>query len=354
MYVVYSQNDQAWKNKRLGNGSTDSTLGQYGCFVTSFANVCRWAGHPITPARMNDIMLQRGWFIDDLVAERKVPALLFPDTLEWAGEVFWNGPTDMGFFSDASDPNIAYIIWMDWSPAPGIQSHFSMVWAKEGDDLIIDDSWDGVRRRLSEYGSPSAIIQAAYKFKKITEEDMKMKFEDVVQAYWVGEHRDFSKGEVSRQEIDGQVGNQFTKMAAGMRESPKWLRDNHILKKAYPELVELQTTTLKDKEEVQHVLKAVEGERDDLKKQLEEERKPMIDKNTAVGKGIRTGLQAIVALPIAEILRVALEWVTYASNLPELQSIMQNGVTLGGLTALIAALIAYTQNKAESSLENKK
>lgn len=162
--MALSQNDPAWSRSVLGFGP--STIGAAGCFLTAFANVLRWAGRgDINPANLNEIMKQNRWFTGDLVAQRQVPSLVAPTLLEWAGETQWAGPTDMNFFNDANDPNVAYIVWI-WIQGNQDNQHFTMVWAKEGDDLIIDDSWDGVRKRLSVYGKPSYIIQAAYKFRK--------------------------------------------------------------------------------------------------------------------------------------------------------------------------------------------
>lgn len=164
---AYSQQDPAWAGKRLGLATDGETIGPYGCFVTAFANILRWAGGDMNPAQVNDQMIERGMFWGALVNNQGVPAILRPDLLDYLGATQWTGATDMNFFNDASDPNVAYIIYIDASPAPGMQSHFTMVWNKEGaDDLNIVDSWDGNMKRLSAYGTPSAIIYGAYKFVK--------------------------------------------------------------------------------------------------------------------------------------------------------------------------------------------
>jgi hypothetical protein len=172
--MAYSQNDPAWKNTRLGNSvSAGDTIGAYGCNITAIANVCAWAGNNLTPAQVNDICKQRGWFSasspgdNDLINRDDIPALLCSN-LGYMGRTNWSGPTDINFFNDASDPNVAYIILIDASPRPGVQTHYTMVWAKpDASDLQIDDSWDGKRKALSSYGNPSAIIQSAMKFVKV-------------------------------------------------------------------------------------------------------------------------------------------------------------------------------------------
>lgn len=165
--MAYSQNDPLWKDNLLGNGP--GTIGQAGCFITAFANVSAFFNKDTTPDQMNELMKQNGWFADDgqghhdLVANHQVPALLYPDAVAWDSEQHWASATDLAYFSDANDPNIAYIIEIS---SPSVPSHFTMVWATTGSDLIIDDSWDGIRKHLSTYGDASSIIQAAYKYRR--------------------------------------------------------------------------------------------------------------------------------------------------------------------------------------------
>lgn len=172
MSNIYSQNNPAWKNAALGFDSPDrnspsyGTIGQYGCYVTAIANVCNWAGMNLNPQQINDMCKQNGWFTrSDLISNDAIPANLCSN-LQYAGKTVWRDATPMDFFSDANDPTVCYIICIDASPAAGIQTHFVMVWGTLGNDLEIDDSWDGIRRPLSHYGNPAVIIQSATKFIK--------------------------------------------------------------------------------------------------------------------------------------------------------------------------------------------
>jgi hypothetical protein len=165
--MAYSQNDPAWKNDFLGNTTEPGdTVGNYGCYLTAISNVCTWAGRDLNPGEVNGLCRDNGWFTQDLINRDDIPALIC-NNLEFAGRTNWAGPTDMSFFDDASDPNVAYIIEIDASPRVGLQTHFVMVWAtyKNG-DLQIDDSWDGQRKKLSAYGTPSDIIYSAIKYVK--------------------------------------------------------------------------------------------------------------------------------------------------------------------------------------------
>lgn len=169
--MSYSQNDPQWKNTKIGfdTGPTD-TIGNYGCYMTAIANVCAWTGNNLNPSQINDLCKQNNWLVSsDLVSNDSVPALLC-NNLQFIGKTMWRDATSMNFFDDASDPNITYIICIDSSLSPGIQTHYVMVWATLGNgDLEIEDSWDGVRKSLSHYGNPSVIIQSATKFVKVGE-----------------------------------------------------------------------------------------------------------------------------------------------------------------------------------------
>jgi hypothetical protein len=166
----YSQNDPRWKGVLLGfNSDYRFTIGSAGCYVTAIADVCSWAGNELNSLQVNQICMDNKWFIDGGVINRDdIPAILCQN-LQYLGRTNWSKRVDMSFFDDASDPNIAYIVLIDASPANGMQTHYTMVWSKlNANDLEINDSWDGVRRALSRYGDPATILYSAMKFRKIT------------------------------------------------------------------------------------------------------------------------------------------------------------------------------------------
>ena len=55
---IYSQRDPQWASQKLGT-VIGATIGQYGCFITSFAMIARYYGHQITPNALNDIFTQK-------------------------------------------------------------------------------------------------------------------------------------------------------------------------------------------------------------------------------------------------------------------------------------------------------
>jgi hypothetical protein len=176
--MAYSQNDSRWKSVLLGFGT--GTIGQYGCFVTAYANLLTYYGHNTTPLQMNDIMKERKWFTGtskNLVANHQVPQTLYPSEIKWVEDKQWPNPVDWNYFNDANDINILYIIKLDSSPAAGVQDHFVLVQGKKGNDLLIDDPWDGKRKMLSAYGDPAKILYASYKYTRVKQPPQEIEME---------------------------------------------------------------------------------------------------------------------------------------------------------------------------------
>ncbi|HSV86278.1 MAG TPA: hypothetical protein VLH85_06865, partial [Levilinea sp.] len=66
-----SQQDPRWKDKYLGS-STDITIGQYGCLLTSMTMLANGLGYNETPASFNDKMLAGGGFSGGLIRPTRV------------------------------------------------------------------------------------------------------------------------------------------------------------------------------------------------------------------------------------------------------------------------------------------
>lgn len=381
--AAYSQNDGAWAGIRLGTGPASITIGKAGCFITAFSNVCKRAGKTITPAQMNQEMINRGFYVSgNLVGNHKVPAILYPDVLEFLGEVHWTGPTDMNYFNDANDPHIVYIVFIDASPAAGIQSHFTAVAGKDGNDLIIDDSWDGRRKKLSAYGHPPTILQAAYKFKiktvappvvnqPVGDQDMaRPTREEVIESYQKIAGRTPNEGEIDfhtknstfKSLIQGFFRNNDTAVnqIPGLKAKIDELDDRPTR-----EVFDAAVATAKAAKEAELDIYRQDSEKQiaELKKELEAEKGgnifsklkdipfvgAMFNKKLPGGKAVRTILQTFASVagfvfgaPIA---------------FPELNSFLDDPnaiLTLQTIIPLGAGLWAYLQNKYEQLRAKKK
>ncbi|RPH55816.1 MAG: DUF3380 domain-containing protein, partial [Chloroflexi bacterium] len=137
--VRLSQQDPRWKNTKLGF-SNDSTIGAYGCAMTS---VCMWLsgfGFPETPDSLNTKLKAAGGYVQDAIIWGAVSAiypkvkhknlLLCRDT---------DAPIDaIGNSIAAGQP---VLLEVDSSPKSGLQTHWVVAYKKMGKDFYILDPW---------------------------------------------------------------------------------------------------------------------------------------------------------------------------------------------------------------------
>jgi hypothetical protein len=137
--VNISQQDPSWKNAKLGF-SSDSTIGTYGCAITS---VCMWLsgfGYPETPATLNAKLKQRGGFVQDAIIWSTVSAI-YPK-VKYKNLVLCrdtNAPIDV--IAGAIAAGQPVILEVDSSPKSGLQTHWVVAYAKIGKDFLILDPW---------------------------------------------------------------------------------------------------------------------------------------------------------------------------------------------------------------------
>jgi len=153
---LYSQRDPTWSDDFLGYGRT--TIGNWGCVVTSIAALLTYHGATETPATVNQKAKERYGFHNgnlfvwesvariwsglDVVFAKRVDCQHVPAPIE-----------DIDLYLAAGQPVIVYVDF-DHEPGNGLQTHFVLVVDKQGDDdYIIMDPWHGDLRSLVEsYG----------------------------------------------------------------------------------------------------------------------------------------------------------------------------------------------------------
>src|SRR5262245_52690158 len=135
----YSQQDPQWKSKLLGQDK-ESTLGSYGCLVTSLTMVCTAYGFNETPATLNDKMLAAGGFQGPMVIPmligKAVPGMKQVNYLECAKQ-----PAPLAEIDTYLAAGQPVIIELDYSPKDGLQNHWVVLCAKKGDDYVIQDPY---------------------------------------------------------------------------------------------------------------------------------------------------------------------------------------------------------------------
>lgn len=133
----FSQTDPAWKNKLLGFDKT-STIGAYGCLLTSFAMCAtHYGAEDLNPDLLNEKMKAVGGF-------QAGTAFIIGGAL---GSVVPGMSVDYrkGAPLTEIDASLAQgrpvIIEADWSPQPGLQTHYMVVYARDGDDYLVYDPY---------------------------------------------------------------------------------------------------------------------------------------------------------------------------------------------------------------------
>ncbi len=154
--AVYSQRDPAWSGDTLGFGP--DSIGMYGCFVTEWAQLMTWAGHPMTPAQMDQALRDKGLFVDCGGVECLTDTALhdaFPD--------LWGVPDVRHCESFAcpqdwleNDGDDYTVCWLS-APQVGFTSHF--VGVVDWHAPTFADPWFGEVTDLSFYGGWSKAIQ---------------------------------------------------------------------------------------------------------------------------------------------------------------------------------------------------
>lgn len=132
------QNDEKWKDVRLGNSS--ETIGTWGCLLTSVTMMLNGIGYNETPVTVNEKMKKNNGFQGALFIPSVVPYL-------WTNCAY-RGMTPCESYPAPIakiDAEVAagkpVILQVDWSQQVGIQTHYVLVKEKQGDDYVIYDPY---------------------------------------------------------------------------------------------------------------------------------------------------------------------------------------------------------------------
>lgn len=125
----YSQNDHSWSYAKINN--TNSTMGNYGCFITALANL-----RGIKPDNALRMLETGNGLYRDLVISHKAAQILgleFIDTPQGLGKVF-------------TPPDYDCICEVDFNPQTARKDqHFGVYKAKTKTFI---DSWDGKEKPI--------------------------------------------------------------------------------------------------------------------------------------------------------------------------------------------------------------
>ncbi len=138
--VYLSQQDPQWKNDLLGFGDPGDTLGMYGCALTSVAMLVSGHGYPETPRTLNEKMKSANGFVSSGI-RWDVIAKVHPQITLKEQVSCENTDAPLAKIDAALAAGQPVVVRVDSSPAPGLQWHYVMVYARKGNDYLMLDPY---------------------------------------------------------------------------------------------------------------------------------------------------------------------------------------------------------------------
>jgi peptidoglycan hydrolase CwlO-like protein len=147
----FNQCDPRWSEAKLGF-SDDSTIGDFGCGVTSLAIVYEQYGLDTDPLRMNESLKRTGGFVGDLMQWRNA-AGPSGGALALANNPY--GGVDWSAINGQLDAGNPVIVYVD----RGTINHYVVLLRRSGTGYIMHDPIEGPNQRFSDHYSTSAVQQ---------------------------------------------------------------------------------------------------------------------------------------------------------------------------------------------------
>jgi len=138
--VNYSQQDPAWKAVKIGSGSSSETLGHVGCAVTSVAMLVSGHGYPETPKTLNAKLKARGGYVDAAIIWGAVTSV-YPQVVYRSLVLCRDTAAPLSQIDASLAKGQPVLVEVDSSPKPGLQTHWVVLYKKQGDDYLMLDPW---------------------------------------------------------------------------------------------------------------------------------------------------------------------------------------------------------------------
>ena len=156
---VGQRSDKKWAEKNLGTSSVK--IKDAGCVLCSCVIICRFYGHDIWPDWLNDQMVKvNGFYSQNLWQWHKLTDI-FPDIKVHKLIDCYTVPAPLNEIDKRLDEGHPVIVCVDFDPKPGVQTHYVVIFGKEGDDYYLADPWfNDVALFKGRYGDPAKAIYA--------------------------------------------------------------------------------------------------------------------------------------------------------------------------------------------------
>ena len=137
--VRYSQQDPQWKNSKIGHGP--DTIGYIGCALTSLAMYASSWGFTETPATLNQKLTANGGITSDELLVWGAISKLYPQIQNTGLTLCANTDAPISLINTSLLVGQPVIVEVDYSPDPGLQTHWVLLYAQQGNDYLIQDPW---------------------------------------------------------------------------------------------------------------------------------------------------------------------------------------------------------------------
>ena len=138
--VYLSQQDPQWKKELLGFGDPGDTIGYVGCALTATAMLLSGHGYAETPKTLNEKLKNVGGFVSSAIRWGAVNQI-YPNVTLKAFIPCSTSDAPLAQIDTALAAVQPAIVQVDTSPAPGIQTHWVVIYERKGDDYLMLDPW---------------------------------------------------------------------------------------------------------------------------------------------------------------------------------------------------------------------
>jgi hypothetical protein len=138
--VYLSQQDPQWKSDILGFGDSGDTIGYVGCALTSVAMLLSGHGYSETPKTLNQKLKNIKGFAGAGIYWGAV-SQIYPHVIVKSNISCTSSDAPLNLIDAAIAAGQPAIVQVDHSNAPGIQTHWIVLYGKKGDDYLMLDPW---------------------------------------------------------------------------------------------------------------------------------------------------------------------------------------------------------------------
>jgi SH3 domain-containing protein/peptidase C39-like protein len=138
--VYLSQQDPQWKSDILGFGDSGDTIGYVGCALTSVAMLLSGHGYPENPKTLNQKLKNVKGFAGAGIYWGAV-SQIYPHVTVKSNISCTTSDAPLNLIDAAIAAGQPAIVQVDHSNAPGIQTHWVVLYGKKSDDYLMLDPW---------------------------------------------------------------------------------------------------------------------------------------------------------------------------------------------------------------------